>query len=268
MFKKLNIKKFCPKARNSPFRVTYRRRDPETGKRSAFFHSELRTQSSAGPPESLFTRLRRKWAKTKPNLPQPYSCDPEALYQQHLQDLAAAGCPPYATPHVGWESTTRLPTVEITTPLLRHFPGNRRPSPPFQMSSGAPPVPPFSLEENAFHQPEPLPATPNSKLATVISSSPLPASLPDPLNRRHPAPGFPLRTDYSSWPTVTALATPQTHPQPPAGKKTSSTPATSKAPTKPMNHLFSLSLLSFTQSSVLYTLFSCIMRRYRLKMFS
>ncbi len=50
-----------------------------------------RPELETSPHESLFDRLRRKWAKTKPSQSLQGSCDSEALYQQHLQDMAAVG---------------------------------------------------------------------------------------------------------------------------------------------------------------------------------
>ena len=72
--------------------------------------SSLETQNSEleTPHESLFTRLRRKWAKPKPGPAPDPTRDSEDLYQQHLQDLTAAG----VDLGVGRESTRRAAAAQ------------------------------------------------------------------------------------------------------------------------------------------------------------
>jgi hypothetical protein len=71
-------------------------------------NSELGTQNSeleTPPHESLFDRLRRKWAQTAPA--SGYSCDSEKFYEEYLQAKEAAGLPdppalpedPQSAPH-------------------------------------------------------------------------------------------------------------------------------------------------------------------------
>ena len=77
--------------------------------------------------ESLFDRLRRKWATT-PNASQ-YSCDSEKFYEEYLKEKEAAGLPD--TPPPDPEPETAPPPLgtrnsELETPQ----PGPPQPEPP------------------------------------------------------------------------------------------------------------------------------------------
>ena len=81
-----------------------RNRKPETD------CSELETSRH----ESLFDRLRRKWAKIAPA--SKYSCDSEKFYEEYLKEKAAAGVPD--TPPADQEPESAAPPPETANPQL------------------------------------------------------------------------------------------------------------------------------------------------------
>ena len=157
-------------------------------------NSELET-----PQESLFTRLRRKWAKPKPTPALDTSRDSEALYQQHLEDMAVAGVDLSVgrDPQDGDSQSEAPPAIPVETAA----PSSSQPNP--LPEDGNPPL---------ITSPGPPSPVPGPSPAPGPSCSGLPSPVPGPIP---PSPAAP----YVYTPEEEAILFPKLDPTPPDPNK-------------------------------------------------
>jgi hypothetical protein len=122
---KKNTRKKSPVGRESTRRAAYAQAPPAVQPSCsppANFNQELPPETGNQKPEtvlteheSLFDRMRRKWATT-PNASK-YSCDSEEFYEEYLEEKIAAGLPD--TPPADPEPQSATPPPATENPQLR-----------------------------------------------------------------------------------------------------------------------------------------------------